>query len=117
MCQLGIGLLFLAPIMAFDQLPQTTEQWLYIVILGVFHTFLMYILIYSAYQSLPVGKIAILSYVYPVVAVIADYFAFGHEVGGWQWIGIVFILVAGVANARQSGTRARLAVSPAPARR
>ncbi|HLU02800.1 MAG TPA: DMT family transporter, partial [Advenella sp.] len=57
------------------------------------------------YQSLPVGKIAILSYVYPVVAVIADYFAFGHEVGGWQWLGIVMIIVAGVANARHSGAR------------
>ncbi|AFK61388.1 hypothetical protein TKWG_04160 [Advenella kashmirensis WT001] len=105
MCQLGVGLVFLAPIMAFDQMPQTSMQWLYVVVMGVFHTFLMYILIYSAYQSLPVGKIAILSYVYPVVAVIADYFAFGHEVGGWQWLGIVMIIAAGLANARNSGRR------------
>ena len=111
MCQLGVGLVFLAPIMAFDQMPQTSMQWLCVLVLGVFHTFLMYILIYSAYQSLPVGKIAILSYVYPVVAVIADYFAFGHEVGGWQWLGIVMIIVAGVANARQAGARGQ---QPAP---
>lgn len=100
LCQLAIGLVFLAPIMAFDQLPQTPLEWVYVLVMGVFHTFLMYILIYSAYQSLPVGRIAILSYVYPVVAVIADYFAFGHELGGWQWLGILMILGAGVANTR-----------------
>jgi len=100
MCQLGIGLVFLAPIMAFDQLPQTSVEWVCVLVMGVFHTFLMYILIYSAYQSLPVGRIAILSYVYPVVAVIADYFAFGHELGGWEWLGILMILGAGVANTR-----------------
>lgn len=112
MCQLAVGLIFLAPIMAFDQLPETSVQWLCVIVMGVFHTFLMYILIYSAYQSLPVSKIAILSYVYPVVAVIADYFAFGHKVGGWQWLGIIMILAAGIANARSttpaalsSGTR------------
>ncbi|PJX25475.1 hypothetical protein CAP48_05350 [Advenella sp. S44] len=107
MCQLGIGLVFLAPIMAFEQLPNTSMQWLSVGVMGVFHTFLMYILIYSAYQTLPMGKIAILSYVYPVVAVIADYFAFGHEVGGWQWLGIVMILAAGIANASHSAATVR----------
>ena len=107
MCQLAVGLVFLAPIMAFDQLPQTSIQWVSVGVMGVFHTFLMYILIYSAYQSLPMGKIAILSYVYPVVAVIADYLAFGHEVGGWQWVGIIMILAAGIANARHSAANAR----------
>lgn len=105
LCQLGVGLIFLAPIMAFDQLPQTSAQWLCVLVMGVFHTFLMYILIYSAYQSLPVAQIAILSYVYPVVAVVADYFAFGHELGGWQVLGIVMILFAGIANARQSARK------------
>ncbi len=116
MCQLGVGLVFLAPIMAFDQLPQTSSQWACVVTMGVFHTFLMYILIYSAYQTLPVSKIAILSYVYPVVAVIADYFAFGHQLGGWQWLGIVMILVAGVANARNTTVKTPVA-APAATRK
>ena len=116
MCQLGVGLVFLAPIMAFDQLPQTSLQWACVVTMGVFHTFLMYILIYSAYQTLPVSKIAILSYVYPVVAVIADYFAFGHQLGGWQWLGIIMILTAGVANARNTTVKTPVA-APAATRK
>ena len=102
MCQLAVGLVFLAPLMSYDQLPQFPYQWLCVVVLGVFHTFVMYILIYSAYQSLPVGKIAILSYVYPVVAVIADYLAFGHALGLWQMLGIVMIIAAGLLNARET---------------
>src|SRR5690606_138479 len=60
MCQLGIGLIFLAPIIAIEQLQNTSMQWLSVGVMGLFHTFLMYILIYSAYQTLPMGKIAIL---------------------------------------------------------
>src|SRR5690606_31590493 len=69
MCQLGVGLVFLAPIMAFDQMPQTSMRWRCDDAIGAFHTIMMYILIYSVYQSLHVRKIAFLSKVYTVIAV------------------------------------------------
>lgn len=60
----------------------------------------MYNLMYAAFQRLPAGMIASLSFIYPVVAIIVDV-AFVHtQLSSVQLFGIVLILIAVVANQR-----------------
>jgi drug/metabolite transporter (DMT)-like permease len=96
--QMLIGVVVLAPFSDFSRLPTTAWQWNCLVILGVVHSAVMYILIYAAYLQLPTATIAILSYIYPVVAVIVDYVAFGHVFSALQLTGGVLILVAGLCG-------------------
>ncbi|MFP3541481.1 EamA family transporter, partial [Pseudomonas sp. SIMBA_044] len=63
MIQTFVGIFVLLPFADFSALPETSSQWGYIITLGVIHTFLLYCLIFSAYQKLNVSVIAILSFV------------------------------------------------------
>lgn len=98
LAQLLIGVIVLGPFASLGALPSTSWQWSCLVILGVVHSAIMYILLYAAYLKLPTATIAILSYTYPVVAVLVDYFAFGHVFSALQILGGVLILVAGLCG-------------------
>lgn len=109
LCQMLIGVLVLAPFVRFADTPATAAQWGCLVTLGVVHSALMYILIYSAYQKLDTGKIAILAYVYPVVAVLVDYVYFGRVLSPAQMGGGAMVLVAGLCGTLDVGPRQLLA--------
>jgi drug/metabolite transporter (DMT)-like permease len=68
--------------------------------LGLVHTGLMYYLMYSAFQRLPAAKIAILSFIYPLVAILVDMAWFGTVLSPLQWAGMFVLLLAVVANQR-----------------
>jgi drug/metabolite transporter (DMT)-like permease len=69
--------------------------------LGLVHTGLMYNLMYSAFQRLPVSSIAFLSFVYPLVAVLIDVWFYQVALSLLQVLGMCLILLAIVANQRQ----------------
>ena len=69
--------------------------------LGLVHTGLMYNLMYSAFQRLPVSSIAFLSFVYPLVAVLIDLWFYQVALSLLQVLGMCLILSAIVANQRQ----------------
>ena len=69
--------------------------------LGLVHTGLMYNLMYSAFQRLPVSSIAFLSFVYPLVAVLIDLWFYQLTLSVVQIVGMLLILLAIVANQRQ----------------
>ncbi|WP_306519985.1 DMT family transporter [Rheinheimera sp.] len=69
--------------------------------LGLVHTGLMYNLMYSAFQRLPVSSIAFLSFVYPLVAVLIDLWFYQVTLSLLQVSGMLLILLAIVANQRQ----------------
>lgn len=96
--QVAVGIVVLAP---FTNLAATSGfsqmQWTYLVILGAFHTCLTYILMYSSFKKLPTPLIAVLSYIYPIVAILVDYFAYGKAMHMLQITGGVMILFAGYA--------------------
>ncbi|XBS71969.1 DMT family transporter [Acerihabitans sp. KWT182] len=96
--QMLIGVVVLSPFAEFSQLSGTAWQWSCLLILGVVHSAFMYILIYASYKKLQTATIAIISYIYPVVAVIVDYFAFGHVFSLLQIIGGILILAAGLCG-------------------
>lgn len=92
--QLVIGTVILAPMLAWTSLPTAPQTWGVLILLGVVHTGLMYALLYSALQRLPTSLTAALSFLYPIAAILVDYWAFGQRLHLSQIIGGGFILLA-----------------------
>ncbi len=93
--QVCTGVLLLAPfarIGAGMSLP--ASAWISLVAMGVVHTGLVYVLLYSAIQRLPTALTGALSFIYPIVAILVDWVAFSHRLTWLQWLGVVLILFA-----------------------
>ncbi len=105
--QVCTGILFLAPFADVSALPeQTALAWIMLLSMGVIHTGLMYVLLYGAIQKLPTALTGALSFIYPVVAILVDWAAFGHRLQWLQWFGVAAILLAAAAM-RQGWTLGR----------
>lgn len=89
-----VGIIMLAPLVNWSGLPQAVEGWGYLITMGVLNTGIMYILLYGAIQKLPTPITGALSFVYPVVAILFDWLAFGQHLGLPQWLGIAVVLFA-----------------------
>jgi drug/metabolite transporter (DMT)-like permease len=106
--QVCVGILMLAPLADFTGLQeQSVSSWSVLLALGVVHTGFMYVLLYGAIQKLPVALTGALSFIYPIVAIIVDWVAFGHRLQWMQWFGVATILLAAAAM-RQGWTLKRL---------
>lgn len=106
--QVCVGILMLAPLADFTGLQeQSVSSWSVLLALGVVHTGFMYVLLYGAIQKLPVALTGALSFIYPIVAIIVDWVAFGHRLEWMQWFGVATILLAAAAM-RQGWTLKRL---------
>jgi drug/metabolite transporter (DMT)-like permease len=92
--QVSVGIVMLAPFAHFSQLPSEPSAWAALITLGVFHTGIMYILLYGAIQKLPTHLQGSLSFIYPIVAILVDMVAFGHRLQLLQIIGSAAILLA-----------------------
>ena len=92
--QLAFGALALAPFIRYGTLPATPLHWAQLVTLGIVHTGIMYVLLYGAIQKLPTAMTGALSFIYPVVAILVDWFAFGQRLAWIQVVGAALILVA-----------------------
>ncbi|ANN72487.1 DMT family transporter [Bordetella bronchialis] len=92
--QAAVGIVMLAPLADFHALPTLPTQWACLAVLGVVHTCLMYILLYSAIQKLATSLLAALSFIYPAVAILVDYAFFGQRLDLAQAAGIALILLA-----------------------
>jgi drug/metabolite transporter (DMT)-like permease len=88
-----LGTAMLLPLADVSSLPTAAAPWGYLAILGLVHTCVMYILLYSALQKLPTPVVAVLSFTYPAVAILVDYLAYGRDLSWGQWSGIGLILL------------------------
>ncbi|CAB3896966.1 putative cystine transporter YijE [Achromobacter anxifer] len=97
--QVTLGAVMLLPMADFHALPAAPLQWSYLVALGLIHTCLMYILMYSAIQKLPTTSTAALSFIYPAVAILLDFVVYGHRMDATQITGVamIFLAAAGVS--------------------
>ncbi len=96
--QVCTGILMLAPFAEVSALPgQTAMAWITLLSMGIVHTGLMYVLLYGAIQKLPTALTGALSFIYPVVAILVDWVAFGHRLQWLQWFGVAAILFAAAA--------------------
>lgn len=98
--QLTIGTVLLAPALLFTPLPQTGSGLAWLVLLGTLHTAVMYVLMYSSIGLLPTGTVAVVSYLYPVVAVVVDVLAYGHRVTAVEAAGMLAVLAAALSPRR-----------------
>jgi drug/metabolite transporter (DMT)-like permease len=92
--QVTLGIFLLAPFVTLHALPKTAMPWADLVAIGVVHTGLVYVLLYGAIQKLPTAMTAALSFIYPIVAIICDRFAFGQTLAWVQLAGAALILLA-----------------------
>jgi drug/metabolite transporter (DMT)-like permease len=120
--QVTVGAVLLAPLTHWNALPAAATTWTLLATLGVVHTGLMYILLYGAIQKLPTSLTGALSFLYPIVAIAVDAFAFGHRLDLTQGLGAATILFAAAGMTlggawrlpRFSLRRAPAAPEPAP---
>ncbi|MET7616058.1 DMT family transporter [Streptomyces sp. NPDC005408] len=121
--QVVLGIPLLLPFASFGDMKGMGGDWGWLVGLGLIHTCLMYVLMYSAYQKLPTAKIAVLAFIYPAIAMLCDWAVYGHSVSLLQALGIPLIVGAslGINLGWQFGPRrapeatAPAAAAPAPA--
>jgi drug/metabolite transporter (DMT)-like permease len=92
--QVTLGIFLLAPFVTLHTLPKTFMPWADLTTIGVVHTGLVYVLLYGAIQKLPTAMTAALSFIYPIVAIICDRFAFGQTLAWVQLAGAALILLA-----------------------
>lgn len=106
-----VGIPLLVPFANFHELGGLHGGWFYLVGLGVIHTCVMYILMYSSYQKLPTPMIAVLAFIYPGVAVIVDTAYFGTHITPLQVLGMLFIAGASLAVSFNVGGRRKAAAA------
>lgn len=71
LCQTVVGIILLAPFAdLFRSVPAASWGWL--LGIGVLHTGTAYVLMYSAYPKLTTPVIGVLTFIYPLVAIIID---------------------------------------------
>ncbi|MFQ6572836.1 DMT family transporter [Pseudomonas sp. UM16] len=92
--QVCTGILLLAPWANTSGLPSETAALASLITLGIVHTGVMYVLLYGAIQKLPTALTGALSFIYPIAAILVDWFAFGHRLQPLQWLGVAAILLA-----------------------
>lgn len=69
------------------------NHWYWLVGLGVIHSGLAYVLSYSAYRHLAVATIAVLSFGYPLLALLLDFLVYGQRLAAVQLAGIGLIVL------------------------
>ena len=108
--QLLLGVAVLAPLAHIDTQAIGRAGWGSLLMIGLVHTGLVYNLMYGAFQRLRAETIAGLSFIYPLVAMLADYLVFDTRLGPWQWAGVGLILL----SLAGSQTRLFLRIRPGP---
>lgn len=98
--QLLIGAGVLAPWADLSVASFAPQTWISLLALGLVHTGLMYNLMYAAFQRLTAERIAVLSFIYPLVAIVVDVAVFNLVLSATQVLGMLLMLLAIVAHQR-----------------
>ncbi len=92
--QLLVGAIVLLPLASVDSLRIGVDSWKFLLIIGVVHTALLYMLLYGAVQSLDTKRVAVLSFLYPLTALVFDVLVYGIRPGAAQITGLAAIIIA-----------------------
>jgi drug/metabolite transporter (DMT)-like permease len=101
-CAIGTLTLWIGPTQ--HGWPAFGAAWLWLAGLGVVHTGLAYTLIYGGMARLNTGRIALLQFVYPAVAIVIDQLYFGQRLSGLQLAGIA-VMAAAIAFSERTPRR------------
>lgn len=105
--QLLMGVVVLAPLTSIDLPALRPGAAASLLVVGLVHTGLVYNLMYGAFQRLRAESIASLSFIYPLVAMLADFLVFGTVLGPWQWAGVGMILLSLAGSQRAAAQPSR----------
>jgi drug/metabolite transporter (DMT)-like permease len=97
LCQITLGMPLLYPFTTLQAVPLAGNHWFWLAGLGLIHTCIMYILMYSAFQKLDTAKIAVLSFIYPAVAMFIDFILYGTRLTPFQGLGVALIFLSSIA--------------------
>jgi RarD protein len=92
-CQTLVGIVLLAPFVHFSQ-SISPASWGWLLGIGILHTGVAFVLMYSAFPRLKTPMIGILTFIYPLVAIVVDWAIYHHPLGIDQAAGLVLIAVA-----------------------
>lgn len=109
--QCVVGAAMLAPFADMAAVAAPGAHWWWLAGLGLIHSGVCYVLMYSAYPRLPVGTLAVVAFVYPGVALLLDYLLYAQTLGLLQ-AGGLGLIVAGTlgVNLKWRMPRVRAAV-------
>lgn len=108
------GVAMLAPFADHAAVAYAGPHWFWLAGLGLIHSGVCYVLFYSAYPRLPVVTIAVLAFVYPVIALLLDFVLYGRTLQPVQVVGVTLIVV-GTLGVNLKWRRPRHIAAPAPA--
>lgn len=91
--QCVVGMAMLAPFADHAAVLMPGSHWFWLAGLGLIHSGVCYVLFYSAYPRLPVATIAVLAFIYPVIALVLDYVLYGQVLVPVQAAGVVLIVL------------------------
>jgi drug/metabolite transporter (DMT)-like permease len=93
LCQTVVGIVMLAPFADIGQ-HIAPASWGWLLGIGVLHTGIAYVLMNSAFPRLTTPVIGVITFIYPVVAIIVDWAIYGHPLGPAQAAGMALIALA-----------------------
>lgn len=93
LCQNAVGILIFAPFIQLGQVI-TPASWGWLLGIGVIHSGFAWVIIYSAYPKVSIPLIAVLSFVYPLVAITIDWALYGHPLALGQAFGMTLIVLS-----------------------
>ncbi len=93
LCQTLVGVVLLAPFADIGH-PIPLASWGWLAGIGALHTGIAYVLMNSAFPRLTTPVIGIITFIYPVVAIIIDWILYRHPLGPAQAAGMALIAVA-----------------------
>lgn len=76
------------------QQPISLPSWGWLVGMGVIHSGIVMVAMYSTYPLLSTPIIAIMNFIYPAVAILLDWLVYHHPLTLLQWLGLALIVVA-----------------------
>lgn len=104
--QVCLGAAVMLPLADLAQISGAPESLGWLLGMGVIFTFGLYILLYSAYGKLRVAQIAVLSFIYPAVALVVDFFVYDYKITALQGGGMAMIALASYSlNKSQAAAR------------
>ncbi len=92
--QCALGCLVLLPVPLWQGWPAWGPAWGWLAGLGVLHTGLAYGLLYGGMAQLDTGRVALLQFVYPAVAIAVDAAVYGHALRPAQVLGVLLMALA-----------------------
>lgn len=92
--QVCVGIVLLAPFAHLRALPTDAGTWGMHLAMGVIYTGLVFTLLYSALQKLSTPVAGALSFIYPLVVFVVDFFVFDRRLSALQLAGAAAILIA-----------------------